>query len=154
MFYDAASEMGQQVHLASTSTGQAWLAAHSDDEAVRLVTRQGLLKNSEDDIPSGANAPQSIRELLDTLQAVRKRGYSVCIDTHVPGISAMSTTIRQPGNDQLVGTISIAGPSVRFTEQRMESFVSDLFYAAQELGIASHAAPYFVPDTSPIRKIA
>ncbi|MEZ5534589.1 MAG: IclR family transcriptional regulator [Thiolinea sp.] len=157
LYYDAASEMGKQVHLASTATGQAWLAALTDEEAVRLVTQQGLLKSVDTDNttpPPGPNAPQTIHELLDTLQAVRKRGYSICVDTFVPGIAAMSAAILQPGSGQAIGTVSIAGPSVRLTRQRMESFAEDLFRAAQELGVASRAAPYFAPDTSPIRKIA
>ncbi|MBR9885777.1 MAG: IclR family transcriptional regulator [Oceanospirillales bacterium] len=137
--YDPSAEQGRTVHLASTANGQAWLASMSDDEAIEAVIKQGLLKTGE----VAKNAPSSIAQLLETLQATRERGYSVTIDTYLDGMAAMACVVRSPDSDQPIGTISIAGPSIRFTEQVMATHFHALSDAAQELGEASRAGLFF-----------
>lgn len=137
--YDPGSEQGQVAHLASSAGGQAWLAAMSDEDAMALVMKQGLRKAQ---LPGDAS-PQSIAELLQTLQTIRERGYSMNSDSFLQGMAAMATVIYQPDTQQAIGTVSIAGPSARLTPAIMQSMADDLKQAALDLGEASRASLYF-----------
>lgn len=137
--YDPGSEQGQIAHLASSAGGQAWLASMSDEDAIALVMKQGLRKNQF----AGEASPQSIAELLQTLERIRERGYSMNSDSFLQGMAAMATVIYQPDTQQVIGTVSIAGPSARFTHAVMHSRVADLKQAALDLGQASRASLYF-----------
>lgn len=143
--YDPSSDQGQLVHLASTANGQAWLAAMSDDEAIEAVIKQGLLKPGD----AGPNAPKTIAQLLEALHATRERGYSVTVDCYLDGMSAMAGVIRRPDTQEPIGTLSIAGPSVRFNEATMAQHYPALQEAMHELSEASRAALFFYrPSTS------
>lgn len=137
--YDPGSEQGQIAHLASSAGGQAWLASMSDEDAIALVMKQGLGKHQ---LPGDA-APQSVAELLKALQEIRERGYSMNSDSFLQGMAAMATVIYQPDTQQAIGTVSIAGPSARFTHEVMYKHVEALKQAALDLGEASRASLYF-----------
>ena len=153
LYYDAAAEMGQAVHLASTSTGQAWLAAQDDEEVLRLVSLQGISPSGNS---AGENAPENLQALLAILRQVRDAGYAMTSDSFISGVAAIATTIRQPETGKLVGTISIAGPAVRLTHSEMLNLKDELLLAAEELAIASLAAPHFAPElgSANLRRIA
>jgi acyl-CoA dehydrogenase len=108
--YDA--DMGGEVPLASTASGQAWLACLADEEALTLVARQGFPERE----PRGPTAPRTIRALQERLRAARKHGYAWVVESSAPGTAAMAAAIRHPVTHGVVGTVSVAGPSVRFTE--------------------------------------
>ena len=125
--------------MASSAGGQAWLASMSDEEAIALVMKQGLHKNQL----AGDSSPQSIAELLDILKATRERGYSLNSNSFLQGMAAMASVIYQPDTQQAIGTVSIAGPSARFTPEVMYSRATALKQAALDLGQASRASLYF-----------
>lgn len=137
--YDPGSEHGVIVHYASSAGGQAWLAEMSDDEALANVAKQGLIRSTE----AGLKPPQTITELLKILKQTRKRGFSMNVDSYLPGMAAMAAVIKQPDTQTPIGTVSIAGPSVRMTPERMASYADLLLEAAKELGLASRASGYF-----------
>ncbi|HPQ94869.1 MAG: IclR family transcriptional regulator [Thiothrix sp.] len=137
--YDPGSEQGQVVHLASSAGGQAWLAAMSDDEAIALALKQGLLKPQT----PGDTAPGSVADLLAILNTVRQRGYSLNANSFLQGMAAMATVVRDPDTRMPIGTVSIAGPAARLTPDLMESHAEALLAAAQALGEASRASGYF-----------
>lgn len=137
--YDPGSEQGQIAHLASSAGGQAWLASLNEEAAIALVMEQGLDKPQL----AGTAAPQSITELLQILRATRERGYSLNSDSFLQGMAAMASVIYQPDTQQAIGTVSIAGPSVRFTPEVMHRMAAALKQAAIDLGEASRASLYF-----------
>ncbi|MFM2318948.1 MAG: hypothetical protein RLZZ215_1569 [Pseudomonadota bacterium] len=137
--YDPGSEQGQIAHLASSAGGQAWLASLNEEAAIALVMQQGLDKPQL----AGTAAPQSITELLQILRATRERGYSLNSDSFLQGMAAMASVIYQPDTQQAIGTVSIAGPSVRFTPEVMHHMAAALKQAAIDLGEASRASLYF-----------
>ncbi|GAB2587819.1 IclR family transcriptional regulator [Nitrincola alkalisediminis] len=137
--YDPGSEQGQVVHLASSAGGQAWLAEMSDEEAIARVMKQGLLKP----LQPGQSAPTTVKDLLSVLAEVRTQGYSRNADSFLAGMAAMAKVIHSPSTGAPIGVVSIAGPSVRLTLQRMETLVPALYDAAKELGEASRASVYF-----------
>ncbi|WP_113446861.1 IclR family transcriptional regulator [Rhizobium cremeum] len=136
--YDPGQEQGVVVHLASSAGGQAWLASMSDEEALERVSRQGLAKTGK---PSGPGAPRTITELLEILAETRKRGYAVSVNSYIVGMAAMAMPVLS--NGQVISCLSIAGPAVRMTPERMEELAPHLARAAEEIGIAASGSRYF-----------
>lgn len=131
-------DMGSDARLSCSSSGLAWMAALSDDEAVTLATGQGLGQPEE----YGPNAPRTLQELLAMVHATRERGFSITVDTYTPGLSAMAAVVQSPGRAP-IGAITIAGPTVRFTEERMQALGAELLEVAAQMAAASASSPFF-----------
>jgi DNA-binding IclR family transcriptional regulator len=142
-------DMGSRVKLACTATGIAWLAALPDAEAERLVAGTGFEKDSD----VGPNAPRSMAALRAYLDRTRREGYALTVETAHAGTSALAAVVRQPGRGQILGTISIAGPSIRLTEKRMIALAPSMLEAAEELSGASLSFGWLSP-VSPMRTVA
>ncbi|MBD3763858.1 MAG: IclR family transcriptional regulator [Rhodobacterales bacterium] len=138
--YDPGQEQGVVVHLASSAGGQAWLSTMSEDEALARVAAQGLLRRAEG---TGPQAPRSLTRLLDQLAQARARGYATAVDSYIPGMAAMAVPVRYHGDGPVLGCLSIAGPTVRMTPQRMAELAPALQAAAAELGAAAGGVQYF-----------
>lgn len=134
--YDPGREQGVVAHLASSSSGLAWLSTMSDDEALMKVAVQGFALPT-----SGPRAPGGPADLLARLAETRTRGFAITVDTFIPGMSAMAAPVRSGGS--ALGAVSIAGPSVRFTEPRMLALGPALLAAAADMGQAARASIYF-----------
>lgn len=137
--YDPGQEQGVVVHLASSAGGKAWLSTMSDEDALRAVSAQGLIREAEG---MGADAPQSLTRLLQDLVIARQQGYAVAVDSYIAGMAAMAVPVRYQGA-QVLGCLSIAGPAVRMTERRMAELAPILRTAAAELGEAASGSHYF-----------
>ena len=131
-------DMGLSVKLSCSAAGHAWLATLSDDEALSVVGRQGFGKPAD----FGPNAPTTAKALLTYLRAARKRGFSMIIEAFAPGMSAMSAAVRKR-DGEVIGVVTIAGPSVRLTEQRLLSLGPALLRTAADVGAASALSPLF-----------
>lgn len=138
--YDPGQEQGVIVHLASSAGGQAWLSTMTDDEALTRVSVQGIVRQAEG---TGPNAPQNLTQLLSRLTEARARGYSVAVDSYIPGMAAMAVPVRFRGTGPVLGCLSIAGPASRMTPERTEHFAPRLQAAAAELGEASVGSGFF-----------
>lgn len=136
--YDPSSEQGQTAHLASSASGIALLSTMSDEEAISRVMKQGMTREGQ-----GSGAPMTVQELLDILATTRKRGYSINCDSFLDGMAAMARVIYDPITGKPFGTVSIAGPAVRMTNDRMMGFADLLNATALELSEASRASNYF-----------
>ena len=80
---------------------------------------------------------------MDEVQATRERGYAMVFDAYEAGTSAMAAPVRMSEQDEAVGTVSIAGPSVRFTKDRMQTLLAPLQACAHALAVASKGSPMF-----------
>jgi DNA-binding IclR family transcriptional regulator len=138
--YDPGQEQGVVVHLASSSGGKAWLASMTDEEALARVSAQGLIREAEG---AGPNAPRSFTVLLQHLAEARARGYAVAVDSYLPGMAAMAVPVRFRGDGPVLGCLSIAGPAVRMSDERMAELAPRLQAAASELGEAAVGSQYF-----------
>ena len=125
-------DMGRDAVLFSTATGQAWISNLSDDEALQIVAAQGFGDRNE----YGPGAPRDTRELLERLRETRERGYAQVVDSAAVGTSAMAAAIFDMAGQTVVGTVSIAGPSVRLDRERMSEFAPALLNTAKELSTA------------------
>lgn len=138
--YDPGQEQGVVVHLASSAGGKAWLSSMDDAEALARVGAQGLLRAAEG---QGPNAPRSLALLLEQLAEARARGYAVAVDSYIAGMAAMAVPVRYHGDGPVLGCLSIAGPAVRMTAERMAELAPRLQAAAAELGAAAPGSKYF-----------
>lgn len=138
--YDPGQEQGVVVHLASSAGGKAWLSSMDDAEALARVGAQGLLRAAEG---QGPNAPRSLALLLEQLAEARARGYAVAVDSYIAGMAAMAVPVRYHGDGPVLGCLSIAGPAVRMTAERMAELAPRLQAAAAELGVAAPGSKYF-----------
>ncbi|MGX1186408.1 IclR family acetate operon transcriptional repressor [Pseudomonas sp. F-14 TE3623] len=131
-------DMGSDARLSCSASGLAWLAALTDDEAIALVSRQGLGRLED----YGPNAPRTFKEIMALVHSSRERGYSIAIDTYTPGLSAMGAVVQPVGRGP-IGVISIAGPTVRFTEERMHALGDKLLEATALMAAGSGTSPFF-----------
>jgi DNA-binding IclR family transcriptional regulator len=136
-------DMGSDAQLSCSASGHAWMAALSDDEALALVAQQGVGQPEH----FGPQAPTSLLAVMNAVQASRVRGYSLTVDTYTAGLSAMGAVVRLNGQPPL-GVITIAGPTVRFTEARMQALAAELVSVASQLAAASGASPFFAKTSS------
>lgn len=128
-------DMGAVAKLSCSASGLAWLSTLSDEAALELVAEQGFGNEEE----YGPNAPTTVTELLEALKQARDRGFSSTVETFSPGMNAMAAPVYRVGHTT-IGTISIAGPSIRFTEARMASLGNILVEVADELAASTSAS--------------
>lgn len=131
-------DMGGEAALYCSSSGMIWLASLPENEAIEHVVRQGFTLPEQ----RGARAPKTIAEVMAFVADARERGYSQAIETWGPGMSSMAATVRDPHSGRVTGVVSIAGPTVRLTEEAMEKLAPELFAAAEELSSVSALSEY------------
>jgi IclR family transcriptional regulator, acetate operon repressor len=131
-------DMGLSVTLSCSAAGHAWMSTMSDEEALALVARQGFGKPED----FGPRAPTTIKALLPYLKAARARGFSLINEVFAPGMSAMAAPVRNSAG-AAIGVITIAGPLVRLSEERMLELGPVLLETAHEVARASGASPMF-----------
>lgn len=131
-------DMGIDAKLSCTSSGFIWLSTLAEDDAIALVSRQGVGTAAE----YGPNAPGSVHAVLEQVALARQRGYGVGIETYARGLSAISATIAPNGRDA-VGVLAISGPTVRLGEARLHALAPDLIAAAADIAAVSSASPLF-----------
>ncbi|MBK9133526.1 MAG: IclR family transcriptional regulator [Betaproteobacteria bacterium] len=129
---------GIDVKLSCTASGHIWLSTLPEDDAIALLTRQGLGSPTQ----YGPNAPTSIQAVMKGVRQARKQGYAIAVDTYARGLASVSTTIMVPGRGA-VGVLAMSGPSVRMTEEKMAKWAPQLMATAAEIAAASAASPLF-----------
>ena len=137
-------DMGSDARLSCSASGLAWMMALNDDEALALVAKQGLGAPAD----YGPNAPASLQAVLQMVNEARARGYSLTQETYTAGLNAMAAPVRLAGQAP-IGIISIAGPTVRFTEERMLALGAELVSFAAQLAAASGASPFSASAACP-----
>jgi IclR family acetate operon transcriptional repressor len=135
LMYDP--DVSAEVHLPNTANGQAWLACLSRPEVEALLDRLVIGGCQAGQLPSFDR-----EQLFQQLEACRKRRYAFVSEVYQTGTSALATAIRKPGTGSPIGTVSIAGPTLRMTEVRVAEMASSLAATAEELA-ASASSPLF-----------
>jgi len=123
-------EMGGDVRLRTTASGKVWLSSMSDAAALALAQAPrfdgGNIRES--------NLNRTSKEFLRELQETRARNYGLAIDEDEPGMSAVAVNIPHPWNSGVVlGTLSVAGPTVRVSPTCLVSFISLMQQTAGKL---------------------
>jgi IclR family acetate operon transcriptional repressor len=123
--------MGGDVVLHATATGKAWLATLPETDALRIVCARGFATPEG----FGKRALRSVDELRRHLNETRRRGYALAIEEGEPGTVAIAAAFRayEGADAPTAGTVSIAGPLVRLTEQRIEEIAPMLLRTTQAI---------------------
>lgn len=129
--------MSRDILLHATATGKAWLSTLPEVEAFRLVYAQGFPVPTgvrEDSL--GSNVIRSIDALRAELAATRERGYALAEHEAEAGTVALAVTFRAHADADAptLGTVSVAGPSIRFEGPERRSWLAARLHdAAAEL---------------------
>jgi DNA-binding IclR family transcriptional regulator len=118
------------VPLHATASGKAWLATLPTDRAVRTALKHEGFERAD---KFGPNVVRSVEALMRELEATVRRGYGIAINEAEPGVTALAAVIRSGSDGPGLGTVSVAGPSVRMTESRIHELAPLVLDAASEL---------------------
>lgn len=123
---DAGTRIGKRIWLHSTGAGKVILA-HLDPEAREAVLdRWGLPERTENTITERD-------KLEDELAHIRDRGYAINDEEGTAGLRSVAVPVIGP-EDELVGALSVSGPSRRLTDDRCHNdIVEVLSGSANEL---------------------
>lgn len=123
------SPMRSELALGATASGRAYLATLPEATVREIVTERGLEAFTR-------HTQTSLDALIDELALTRQRGYAVVVEEMEVGINAAAAAITTGSSDeaQAVGTISIAGPSVRLRPERISELADGLVTTAARLG--------------------
>jgi DNA-binding IclR family transcriptional regulator len=105
-------------HLHCTAAGKAILAYTPDSRVEEIVDEVGLPPNT----------PQTITDrdaLLDELERICERGYSVADEEQLQGIRAVGAPIRD-SDGAARGAVAVSGPISRLKGERFESEMPEL----------------------------
>ncbi|MFX1766842.1 IclR family transcriptional regulator [Paraburkholderia sp. A1RI-2L] len=133
-------DMGSNPPLHCTASGQAWLATLPDERAIELVSKQGGLGPKAQNAP---RAPKTIQQFLKDLNGARQRGYGMAIETYEAGMTSIAAPVRNPVTQEVVGIVSLAGPSSRLPEERLKELAPYLLEAASDMGAATLSSRIF-----------
>ncbi|MBS4211283.1 MULTISPECIES: IclR family transcriptional regulator [Neobacillus] len=112
------SQVGRRVPMHCTSAGKVLLAYLPTEEVMDMIEEKGLPRHTDNTITDQV-------ELLDNLQKIRKKGYGVEREENEPGVTCMAAPIfNHLGN--VIGAVSISGPSMRMTEARLDELKDKL----------------------------
>lgn len=105
------------VPLYATASGKSWLATMDEESALAVALAQGF--NAAES--PGPQVATNAQELMRLLRETARRGYGTAINEAESGVSAVAAAVRIHADGPGVGTISVAGPSVRMTPERIEA---------------------------------
>jgi IclR family acetate operon transcriptional repressor len=139
------------VPLYATASGKAWLATLKSDTAVQKIVKSGSFKDAN---KYGPNVLRSIEALLREVKKTAQRGYGIASSEAEPGVTAIAAAICSVVDGAALGTVSVAGPSVRMTEARIQELAPLVRQCASELAnlwpLRGSSGPHVPPNTSPL----
>jgi IclR family KDG regulon transcriptional repressor len=134
------TQIGSHLPFYSTSLGKAMVAAIED-----LTRLEELLSRVEFE-PTTPHSINNIAKLKKQLAVIRRQGYALDDEEAVAGVRCVGAAILD-AKGEVVAAISISGPVVRFTSDRVPMFSRELRKAAREI---SWLMGNRSPDTPPI----
>jgi IclR family acetate operon transcriptional repressor len=126
--YDPA--MGGEILLHATANGKAWLSTLPEDTALEFAASR-----LSESVETGPKVLSDSAALRAALRETRARGWATSIEEAEVGTSAVAVPVRcAVGPDApVVGTISVAGPSLRITPDRFDELAAALQATATEM---------------------
>ncbi|MCL4760249.1 MAG: IclR family transcriptional regulator [Burkholderiales bacterium] len=114
----------------ATASGKAWLATLRPERAMQVALKDGGFERAD---RYGPNVVRTIDALMRELDTTTKRGYGTALNEAEPGVTAVAAVIRSGADGPVMGTVSVAGPSVRMTESRLAELAPRVMGTAAEL---------------------
>jgi IclR family acetate operon transcriptional repressor len=117
------TEVGRRAHLHNTGVGKAILATFPDERVRQIMDRQGLPRATERSIGT-------TQDLLEELQQIRERGYSIDDGEQEIGVRCFAVSIP---SSPIPAAISVSGPNSRVDDGFGERAVPVLRAASARL---------------------
>lgn len=115
------TQPGKHVALHATALGKAILAYLPESRVDEIIEQRGLPARTEKTITDRD-------ELAAELETIRETGYAVDSEERVRGIRCVAVGIKNE-NGQVIGTISVSGPSSRIDADPDERLLDELMRA-------------------------
>lgn len=106
-----ASRIGKPRYLHTGAAGKAILASLPETRVEEILDQWGLQSLT-------SNTLDTRERLFDELESIRERGYATNREEHLEGLWAIGAVIKT--NDQVLGALSISGPTYRIKDQGNE----------------------------------
>ena len=119
---------GGRVVLHCTSLGKSMLAAMQPNEVRRILNEKGMTRFTRYTVDTPSR-------LAAGLSDVRASGYAVDDEEHTLGLRCVAAAVLNQ-NDEPIGAISISGPTLRVSRERLPQFGSLVRSIADELTLA------------------
>lgn len=119
--------LGETAEMYCTSLGKAMLAFMPVDRAMQCLAQQSMKACTLDTITNR-------KDLLLELEQIRTRGYSIDNMEHEFGIKCVGVPVFNSGG-QLIGALSISGPSLRFSEENITKYAAKLTTCARTISL-------------------
>ncbi|WP_226008367.1 IclR family transcriptional regulator [Natrinema salinisoli] len=116
------ARVGQNVYLHQTASGKAIFAHLSEERREAILDEHGLP-------PQTDNTITDRKELRSELADIRDRGYAIAREEYVEGLKAIATPAFSP-EDDVIGSLVVAGPSHRMRGEQFESELPALIQGA------------------------
>jgi DNA-binding IclR family transcriptional regulator len=116
---------GEEKPLYAGAAGKAILAFLKGEDREKILSGR-----FESDINSYSLS--SLENMRKELEVIAERGYAVSFEETSPGAAGISVPIFQSG-DQLVGSVAIAAPVTRVSEEKLENWKELLLDVSLEL---------------------
>lgn len=110
--------VGHQVYLHSTAAGKVILSHLPEDRVDEILEEHGFPVMTEDTVTDR-------NELYSQLSEIRERGYAFNREENIKGLRAVSGPVTDE-NDDLIGVLSVSGPSHRLKGDWFKSELPDL----------------------------
>lgn len=114
---ETASRIGKGMPMHSTSLGKAILAELPRSRCADIVDQHGLPGQTAETITTRDR-------LFEELDAIQDRGYAIDNEENIQGVRCIGMAVSVPEVDVL-GALSVSGPSQRMTDERIESELSE-----------------------------
>lgn len=118
---DVNTILGSWDYMHCTSGGKAILAHYDEERVNSVVERHGLPART-------ANTITDREELAAELDGVREQGYALNLGEDLEGIHAIAVPLLY--EDEIQGSIAVAGPAHRVSEERCETEILDALIAS------------------------
>ncbi|MGI9184840.1 MAG: IclR family transcriptional regulator [Solirubrobacteraceae bacterium] len=118
-FLGAGQWLGRQVDFHTTAVGKVFMAFGRATFAAPEAEANGPL-------------PVAPHNLRSELEAVRREDFATAVDELEPGLAAIAAPVRGAGGE-VVAALSISGPTMRMTPERIAELKPTLIEAARTL---------------------
>lgn len=108
-------EIGAQRAPHAGASSKVLLAYLPEEEVMAIVKEKGLPKLC-------TNTITDIQKLKEELERIRSRGYAVSLEETDPGAWGVATPIFER-RGRVVGAIGLAGPTQRYSKEKLDQFV-------------------------------
>ena len=120
-------KLGETLPLYTGGSGKVLLSSWPDEEIKKFIQEEKLISFTPNTITDPV-------KLLGNLKEIREKGYGIGIEERIPGATSMGAPILNY-TGKVVASISISGPTTRFTEQKIPIFISLVKEAAMKISV-------------------